>query len=450
MSIRIIFSILLGKCTAFCIRFFSLGNASTWPGEIVLRLHAYFICDIAKKAKFPIILISGTNGKTTTAKLLSFVLLQNEKQVVQNPEGANLLNGIASSIIKHADFLGNVPCDAAIFEVDENSFSLVAHQVQPSAVILLNLFRDQLDRYGEVRSVADKWKKALRGLPEKTKIFLNGDDPEIYALGHHSNNEVYYFGVSEKYKSKKEIPHDVDSVYCPNCGGKLDFSLLAYSHLGDFSCRTCGFKRKNVETFEHAVISYPLAGVYNVYNTHAVLLCADKAFHIPADTSIGYLKQFVPAFGRQETIRYKGREFFLLLSKNPTGFNQSIRLVKEKFSPDDSILLVLNDRIPDGTDVSWIWDVDFEELAEFSKRIFISGDRAYDLAIRLRYSLKHDYPVKDEGDCLSVHTIVAAENLKKIMGKIIAETPQDKKIIVLPTYSTMLEVRNIIAGKKIL
>ncbi len=450
MSIRIIFFVILGKCVAFFIRIFSLGTASTWPGEIILRIYANFIRDSAEKTKLPIVLITGTNGKTTTSKLLSFILLQSGKQVVQNPEGANLLNGIASSIIKHADFLGNIPYDAAIFEVDENSFPQAARQMQPSAVILLNLFRDQLDRYGEVRSVANKWKKALRKLPAKTKIFLNGDDPEIYALGQHSNHEVYFFGVSERYKSKKEIPHDVDSVYCPNCGEKLDFSLIAYSHLGDFSCGSCGFRRKDVETFENTPISYPLAGVYNVYNTHAVLLCADKVFHIPAHTSIDYIKQVVPAFGRQEAIHYKGRKFFLLLSKNPTGFNQSIRLVKEKFSPDDSILLVLNDRIPDGTDVSWIWDVDFEELTAFSKRMFVAGDRAYDMGIRLRYSMGKNYPVVEKDNLVEEEGMVISSDLNEILAKAIEHTPADNNIIVLPTYSAMLAVRDIIAGRKLL
>lgn len=450
MSIRIIFFVILGKCIGFFIRFFSLGNASTWPGEIILRIHANFIRDIAKKSKIKIILISGTNGKTTTAKLLSYLLKKEGEKVIQNPEGANLLNGVASGIIKHAGFLGNLNYDTAVFEVDENSFSDVVEQTQPFAIILLNLFRDQLDRYGEVRSIADKWKKALGGLPAAAKIFLNGDDPEVFALGQHSNNEIYYFGVSEEYKLKKEIPHDVDSVYCPNCGGKLDFSLIAYSHLGNFKCISCDFIRKNVETFESKNIVYPLAGVYNVYNTNAVLLCAEKALTIPLKKSISHIGGFTAAFGRQEIIRYKGREFFLLLSKNPTGFNQSIRLVKEKFSPGDSILLVLNDRIPDGTDVSWIWDVDFEELAEFSKRLFISGDRAYDLAIRLRYSLKHDYPVKYESDCLLSQNIVVAEDMENIIEKAVAMTPAGKKIIVLPTYSAMLEVRNIITGRKLL
>lgn len=436
-----LFLILFCKTFVFFSNFLNVGSGSTWPGHIALKNDKNFIKKIfIKNEKLKIILIAGTNGKTTTGKLLQTILEKNGNKVFQNEAGANLLNGIASSLIKHSDLIGKIDYDFAVFETDENSIPLVLDNIiESEGIVLLNLFRDQLDRYGEVNLIANKWKKALSMINKKTVLILNADDPQVAYLGDTLKNKIKYFGV--KGEKLQTTEHASDSIHCPNCGNKLNYKTITFSHLGDWECSKCYLKKPkpDLETFG----KYPLPGLYNKYNTHAAVLTA-KILGINDSKIENALKNFQPAFGRQETVEYNGKKIQIFLSKNPASFNQSLSVVNELKAKH--LLLVLNDRIPDGRDVSWIWDVDFEKNLGSFVSIFVSGDRAYDMALRLRYSIQNS-KLRTENFNSKVKIY---ENLEKSVEESIKSIKQNETLYALATYSAMLDLRKILTGRKIL
>jgi len=424
------FSLLIGKTTAFIIKNLLNRNASTWPGHMALESNSRFIKNILKKnPDLKLVLIAGTNGKTTTTKALDHILISNNISVIRNDSGANLLNGLASLLIKHSNMKGKINKKALLFEVDENSLPLILKESNPSAILLLNLFRDQLDRYGEINVTADKWREALTKVSKQTIIIANADDPQIVNI----TKDLYlttYFSINDNLKTEKTLSHAVDSTTCPECFADLTYSKIAYSHIGNFKCPKCNFT--NPRSYKYDIKSN-LKGSFNIYNLAAAILTAEKVFKLPNEKSLDTLKDFKPAFGRQEELTYKGKKIKILLSKNPTGFNESLKVViQDKCS---NILILLNDRIPDGRDISWIWDVDFEMLSEKNQNITVSGDRTYDMANRLHYADIKSNPV---------------ENLDLALNKALSKTPKDETLIILPTYSAMLEIRKLLTGKSIL
>ena len=428
----IFFSILLGKLSSFLIKTILNRNASTWPGHLVLESNPNFIKQtLSKNKNLKLILIAGTNGKTTTTKALHHILESNNISVIRNDSGANLLNGLASLLIKHSTLNGRIDKDALLFEVDENSFPLVLKQVNPDVVILLNLFRDQLDRYGELNTTAEKWSKALEKTGKQTVIIANADDPQIVKIAKKPEGVKYFYSISDQLKIEKELSHAVDSTTCPNCRADLDYLKISYSHIGNFKCSKCGFINPKAEI---ADVKTGLKGSFNIYNLTASVIAAEKVFGIKKENAISSLENFKPAFGRQEEINYKNKKLVMLLSKNPTGFNESLKIVMEK--KYSNLLLFLNDRIPDGRDISWIWDVDFELLSTQKLNITVSGDRTYDLANRLTYS--------------NIKKLQVEVNLEKALDKAVEETQNDQTLVILPTYSAMLELRKILTGKSIL
>jgi len=425
--------IIFGKLFSVIVNVFNLGAGSTWPGHIALNINKHFVKEVLSKSDIKIILIAGTNGKTTTTKLIKTGLEKNNKTVIQNKSGANLLNGIASVLIQNSNIMGGIKQDFAIFEVDENTLPLVLNEIQPEYLVLLNLFRDQLDRYGEVNTIVDLWKKSIKKLTEKTTLILNADDPQIAYLG--NGQIVPYFGLADSQFGNGKLQHAADSVSCPKCGNKLTFGALAFSHLGNWNCKNCKLKRPKIEAEKFSI--YPLPGLYNKYNVLAASLVLKK-IGLTSEQIQDAFTDFEPAFGRQEIINYKNRNIQIFLSKNPTSFNQSYQTIKELGGKN--LLLVLNDRIPDGRDVSWIWDIDLPDLNSF-KQILIAGDRVYDMALRMKYELGiKDYELR----------IRTFEDLNKAVDSGIKLINENETLFVLPTYSAMLEVRKIITGKKIL
>lgn len=400
----------------------NIGNGSTWPGHIALKINPKIIKDLESKLKFGSIVIAGTNGKTTTSKLIREVL-ETKYKVVHNDSGANLLNGITSALIN------NNNKDIGVFEVDENTLPGLIDAFTPKIIVILNLFRDQLDRYGEVDAISQKWKKALEKLPKTATIFLNADDPQVAYLGLNLKAKVVYFGLENKELFLKSPEHATDSTFCPNCGEKLIYNGIYYSHLGIWRCNKCEFIRPEVHTLK---VKTSLAGVYNLYNTLAAEIALNELGVSDKEIQTT-LSSFKPAFGRQEEIDYQGVKINILLSKNPTGFNQSIRTLDCFGKDKKTILLILNDRIPDGRDISWIWDVDYEMLLGKIDKIYISGDRCYDMGLRIKYSGIEDYFIDS--------------NLESCLSKALSNTDT---LYILPTYSAMLEVRKILSGKKIL
>jgi lipid II isoglutaminyl synthase (glutamine-hydrolysing) len=422
------FAIRLGKFVSWVSKTFRIGAGATWPGEIALKISPLILGSFADRFTKGIVLIAGTNGKTTTAHMIETVVSAQGMTVVHNKSGANLLNGIVSACIEQIG--EDNKANWGIFEVDENSLPQVLRYIKPKAIVLINLFRDQLDRYGEVDVIAEKWEHAIKKLDPSTTLILNCDDPLISYLGNKVKNPVRYFGLNDSPRKFSEMEHATDSIFCLFCGSRLSYKTVYFSHLGDWYCSKCGAKRPkpNLDTW-----GSPLPGLYNRYNTLAAVL-ALRELGVVDDAIRKTISQIKPAFGRQEELVVGKKKIKLFLSKNPAGFNASLKTVLE-LKPA-AMLIALNDRIPDGRDVSWIWDVDFDMIPD-SVRVVVSGDRTYDMGIRIKYTQR-------------TKEFFVEPDLHVALSRGLSEVKEGGILFVLATYSAMLDVRKIIHGKKIL
>ncbi|NJK47112.1 Mur ligase family protein [Candidatus Gracilibacteria bacterium] len=438
--LRLALAVGVAKTVTAVVRWLRLGAASVLPGEIARRLHPQLLSLLCEQVKQGVILVVGTNGKTTTSLLLRSILEDRGWKVAHNETGANLLNGLITALLGNSNLIGQLQADFAILEVDENVLPLVLRECQPRFILGLNLFRDQLDRYGEVDTISRRWQDAIAPLPQDTFVILNADDPTLSYLGQQLPQKVRFFGLSESSLYLDAIPHAVDSIYCPSCGHPLQYKGVYLSHLGDYHCPECSFRKSQQATNSQ---DWPqiLIGVYNKYNTLAAGLVAQE-IGIETNDIFETIKDFKAAFGRAEELTVNGKHVRILLSKNPVGMNETIRTVNEIKARGmaSTTLMVLNDRIPDGTDVSWIWDVDTEKLVESGGTLIVSGDRVYDMALRLQYS-----QTQIDGDRL-----IVTEDLEEAIASALECTPSDETLHILPTYSAMLEVRQILTGRKIL
>jgi UDP-N-acetylmuramyl tripeptide synthase len=435
--IRLAFAVLVAKSVTFGVRSLRLGAASVLPGSLARRIEPRLLQLLTQQVKNGVILIAGTNGKTTTSLLLVTILERKGYRVAHNSTGANLENGLMTALLENTNLVGNLDVDYAILEVDENILPRILTPIQPRIILCLNLFRDQLDRYGEVDTISKRWTKIISTLPPETVVIPNADDPTLSYLGQQLPQRVLFFGLNEPENYLDEIPHAVDSIFCPNCGHSLDYKGVYLSHLGDFQCPKCGFSRSQPK-LESSDFPQILVGLYNKYNTLAAVTAA-RELGVDEATILDTINNFQAAFGRAEDLEINGKRVRILLSKNPVGTNETIRVVTQ--SHDKTTLLVLNDRTPDGTDVSWIWDVDTEKLVERGGTLVVSGDRLYDMALRLRYSEK----TSD-----SHFNLIVEEDLRQAIATALEHTPENETLHILPTYSAMLEVREVLTGRKIL
>jgi UDP-N-acetylmuramyl tripeptide synthase len=435
--VRLGFAVSVAKSVTFLVRSLRLGAASVLPGSIARRIEPRLLQLLSQQVKKGVILIAGTNGKTTTSLLLKTILENKGYRIAHNSTGANLENGLMTALLESTNLVGTLNVDYAILEVDENIVPKVLTPLQPQIILCLNLFRDQLDRYGEVDTISKRWTKVISTLPPETVVIPNADDPTLSHLGQQLPQKVLFFGLNEPEHYLEAIPHAVDSIYCPKCGHSLDYKGVYLSHLGDFTCPKCGFSKSqpNLESSEWPQI---LVGLYNKYNTLAAVTAA-KELGVDEATIKDTINNFQAAFGRAEDLVINGKKVRILLSKNPVGTNETIRVVTQ--SADKTTLLVLNDRTPDGTDVSWIWDVDTEKLVERGGTLVVSGDRVYDMALRLRYSQKSPE---------STLNLIVQEDLRQAIATALEHTPENETLHILPTYSAMLEVREVLTGRKIL
>jgi lipid II isoglutaminyl synthase (glutamine-hydrolysing) len=422
-------SILIGKSIIFLSSSLNLGRGSTWPGHIALKLNPNFSREILEKSSAKKIVIAGTNGKTTTGKLINTIFSENGRKILRNSAGANLSNGLASTLIRGSSILGKFSHDYLVFESDENALPQILEQMTPDYVVCLDLFRDQLDRYGEIDTIAKKWSKSFEKLSPKTTLILNADDPEMAFLSKGTKAKSKFFGLDPE-NNKSATKHGADSIFCPKCSSRLEFKSITFSHLGNWSCPSCGLKRPKTDL--SSLDYYPLYGTYNRYNSLAAALLAKLEEFDQKEVQKAF-KKFKPAFGRQEEIDYKGKKVILFLSKNPTSFNESLSTISELKAKN--ILVVLNDRIPDGLDVSWIWDIDFEHILDKTTNIAISGDRVYDMALRLKYADTFTHVEPD---------------LQKAIDSMVENLDKKEKLFILPNYSAMLDSRKILLGRKLL
>jgi lipid II isoglutaminyl synthase (glutamine-hydrolysing) len=427
------------------------GGGTSLPGKVLMRLEPHAITQLAARLARGSVVVSATNGKTTTAAMTASILERAGVSLVHNRAGANMAGGIASTLLAAARSGGRIEGELGLFEVDEFWLERVTAQLEPRAVLLCNLFRDQLDRYGELETIADRWAGVVASLPPPARLILNADDPLIADLGRQRAG-VSYFGVEDDSVALPEMQHASDSKHCRRCGAAYAYETIYLGHLGRYRCPNCGQERPAptvaAERIElegtqaarfslrtaagSASVRLPLPGLYNVYNAlAAAALCL--ALGISLEDVVAGLHAVTAAFGRAEKIAVGDIELSILLVKNPAGANEILRTLM--LEPGElNLLAILNDRTADGKDVSWVWDADFEILASRVRRVTCAGTRAAELALRLKYA---GVPV----DRLRVVPSLAAA-----LDEALAVTPAGR-LFALPTYTALLELRDELSNR---
>jgi UDP-N-acetylmuramyl tripeptide synthase len=418
------------------------GGGTTLPGKLLWKLDPGAIDVLARRLPQGSVLVSATNGKTTTAAMVAEIL-RPRARVAHNSSGANLVSGVASALLR-AD-----GAELGLFEVDEGALPEVARRVDPRALLLGNLFRDQLDRYGELEIVAARWREAVSSLPD-TVLVVNGDDPQVGSLARPGGR---VFGLDDPRVARPALQHAADSKYCLRCGTPYTYAAAYVGHLGDYRCPNCGHARPALDVTGRDVelrglegasftlaaaegsvrVELALPGLYNVYNALGAASLALALGYSPEDVRTG-LGRFAAAFGRFERIAIDDRRLLMLLIKNPAGANEAVRTLVEGGAPRVAVV-ALNDAIADGRDVSWIWDVDFEPLLTGLDRLVATGSRAAELALRFAYG------------GLDRDRIEVVPSLGDALDRGLALTPAGGELTVLPTYTAMLALRKIVAAR---
>jgi UDP-N-acetylmuramyl tripeptide synthase len=418
------------------------GGGTTLPGKLLWKLDPAAIDLLAAQLPQGSVAVSATNGKTTTAAMVAEILRPHVR-VAHNGSGANLVSGVASALLAARD------AQLGLFEVDEGALPEVTRRVRPKALLLSNLFRDQLDRYGELEIVAARWREAVAALPH-AQLVVNGDDPQVGALARPGGR---IFGLDDPHVARPALQHAADSKYCLRCGTPYVYAAAYVGHLGDYRCPACGHARPSLDVVARDVelcgldgasfllvsaegearIELRLPGLYNVYNALGAASLALTLGVGLGDVGAG-LARFSAAFGRFERIGVGDRRVLMLLIKNPAGANEAIRTLVDGAAPRVAVI-ALNDAIADGRDVSWIWDVDFEPLLDGLDRLVATGSRAAELALRFAYA------------GLDRDRIEVVPALDAALDRGLELTPAGGELTVLPTYTAMLALRRTIAAR---
>jgi UDP-N-acetylmuramyl tripeptide synthase len=443
--------ILAARTVGEIVRRAGRGGGTSLPGKILIRLEPHAIGELSARLRRGSAVISATNGKTTTAAMTASILERAGLRLVHNRAGANMAGGIASTLLDSARRGGGIDGELGLFEVDEFWLQLVTDELRPRALVLGNLFRDQLDRYGELETIADRWAAVVGGLPRDTRLVLNADDPLIADLGRGAG-PVSYFGVEDPSVAIAEMQHASDSKHCRRCGAAYRYDAIYLGHLGRYHCPSCGQRRPEPAISATAItlhgtskaaftlctpggsrpVTLPLPGLYNVYNALAAAgLCL--ALGATLDEVVAGLEAVTAAFGRAETISVGTVELSILLIKNPAGANEILRTLALEDGELD-ILAVLNDLTADGRDVSWVWDADFELIADRVRRVTCAGTRAAELALRLKYA----------GVPVTRLDVVPA--LPEALDAALAAA-DGGRLFALPTYTALLALREELSGR---
>jgi UDP-N-acetylmuramyl tripeptide synthase len=420
------------------------GGGTTLPGKLLWKLDPGAIDRLAASLPLGSALVSATNGKTTTAAMAAEILAPRVR-LAHNRSGANLVSGVASTL------LSSRGAELGLFEVDEGALPEVARRLRPRALCLGNLFRDQLDRYGELEIVAARWRDTVHGLTETTLV-ANGDDPQVGDLAQSARRSVV-FGLDDPRHARPSLQHAADSKYCLVCGTPYDYAAAYVGHLGDYRCPACGHARPPLDVAARQIeldgldaaafrldtpdgsrpIRLGLPGLYNVYNAVAAAALT-RELGASLDEIEAGLGRAGPAFGRFERITVGDRRLLVLLIKNPAGANEAVRTLVAGGAPR-VVVVALNDAIADGQDVSWIWDVDFEPLGDGLERLVATGSRAAELALRFKYG------------GVPESALEVVPSLSDALDRGLELTEPGGELVLLPTYTAMLALRQIVAER---
>lgn len=446
--------LILGKALGKVTRLSGSGGTAL-PGLVSSKLNPKLTRILSDQISNGAILVTGTNGKTTTSRILGNILSKNNLTFIHNRSGSNLLRGISTELINRSSWGGELKSDWAVFEVDEFALPHALEQVKTKIVIVNNLFRDQLDRYGELENIRKRWQDSLRQLDKNTIVILNSDDPTVAHLGKDLKARVLYFGLEDKEIGFKDPPHASDSLKCQNCSQFLYFEAFYLAHMGNYSCKVCNFSRPSPQVFASNIklkgttgsefeltmgenkikVNLDVPGIFNIYNALAAVTAAAAVGLNVEEIEQGFA-DLKPAFGRGENIEVDSKQISMFLVKNPAGFNEIIRLLtldKDK----KTLLIAINDLIADGKDVSWLWDVDVEKLKGSINKIVASGVRAWDMRLRLKYA-NLDLDKTD---------LFVEEDLDSSIKLALSKVKKGETLYILPTYTAMLQIRKILSDQ---
>ena len=426
------------------------GGGTTLPGRLLLRMAPDAIARLGAPLQGRVTLISATNGKTTTAGMVAALLAADGRDAIHNRAGSNMTWGIATALLEQDG-------EEGLFEVDEAWLSRVVDQLDPGLIVLGNLFRDQLDRYGELEKLADDWARTVEGRIGRTRFVLNADDPLVADLGRDAEGErregVLLFGIDDPAQALPELQHAFDAKHCRRCGHPYAYERAFVGHLGHYSCPSCGATRPEPDVAATAIelhgmsgsavtvrtpsgelrLDLPLPGLYNVYNALAAI-AAGLQLGVAPDRIAAALSETRGAFGRVETVPVEGKDVSILLIKNPAGANEVLRTLRlEDADGGLDLWIALNDRIADGRDVSWIWDADFELLAGAVRRVTCAGTRAPEMALRLKYA---GWPEEK---------IAVEEEIDASLDAAVAAAPG--RLFALPTYTALMDLHRLLSGR---
>jgi lipid II isoglutaminyl synthase (glutamine-hydrolysing) len=449
---RLSAAILAAGSASLASRTLKTGGGSTVPGVVARRVDPRVLTKLSRRLPMGSAAITGTNGKTTTTRMVSRILRSAGIGAVNNSTGANLVTGVTAALVADTGLSGAPSSEMGLFEVDEASVPRVAAEAEIKILAVLNLFRDQLDRYGELAYTGKVIASAFGDLPQDGAVVLNADDPLVASLGRSARRPVF-FGVDEPTLDTGRLQHVADSKDCPVCGTALDYETVYMGHVGVYDCPHCDFSRPEPDYRASRVrlegargsefllstpkgeaeVKVTLPGLYNVYNALAAASLA-IALGTSVDDVRNGLERFSAAFGRFERIAVGERRLLLLLVKNPAGANEAIRTLVTGSAPKLAVL-ALNDAIADGRDVSWIWDVDWEPLLAGLERVVVTGERAAEMALRCKYG------------GFAEGAIEVVPSLERALDRGLELTPPGSDLVLLPTYTAMLALQRVVSDR---
>jgi lipid II isoglutaminyl synthase (glutamine-hydrolysing) len=441
-----------GKAAGTAARVLRVGGGTSFPGIVARRIDPRVLAKAAAASDARRVIVTGSNGKTTTCRMLAALARADGLRVTQNRSGSNLLQGVTSAAVREADLRGRMDAQMLLLEVDEATVRLVAPEVEPDTFLITNIFRDQLDRFGELYSMAGKLEAVIEALPASATAVLNGDDPLVASLAPGAPARRLYFGVQTEGAGPQVPEHAADTIRCVRCQHQLDYRVAYLSHLGDYECPACGNARPGLDVAVTAIrpsapgceitvetpagtytLQVPLPGMHNVYNAAAALageIALSRALPLPPARAREAMAGVRPAFGRLEEIQAGDRQVVLAFVKNPTSYNTTLREVLRR-PGRKHVLAAHSNTIVDGEDFAWLWDVEIEQLVPQLASLVISGTRAEEVALRFKYAGAHP----------ELAQVLPARPAALDMA--LTGTPPGETLYIFAGYTPMRELRGI-------
>jgi UDP-N-acetylmuramyl tripeptide synthase len=448
---RLALAISAGKLVGASGRILGIGGGTSLPGMVARRIDPDVLKTVMGASAAKKIVITGSNGKTTTSRMIAEMAKESGNRLSHNRSGSNLLQGVTSVAVNFASVSGELNSDVLVFEIDEGTMQHVIPEIQPDVVVITNIFRDQLDRFGELYAVARSLDKVLEGLPETSTIVLNGNDPQVANFGQNAKAKRVFFGLNTTEVGTPVPDISADVIRCIHCQEDLEYKVAYLSHLGLYRCPNCGYTLPDLDIAAtsvklaadgkgptHATLStpageleieIPLPGIHNVYNAAAAIGAA-LAAGFPKEKLPSALAKLQPAFGRLEEIKAGDQTIYLAFVKNPTSFNLIMRLIMQH-PGQKHILLAASHTVVDGEDFSWLWDLEVEEMAPDIVDAICSGNKPEELAMRLKYA-----------EVPSEH-IRMIEDREQALDAALKNAGPNGTLYVLATYSPTQELRRI-------